>query len=261
MSIFTHGDICRYICTYLSFEDTCMFRRCSWDLHTFITGNLFYERKTAYLKNLSVTPSRIMAFTPDIDYRRYLKKRGWRAICPAGGLQSICSRNVKLARYLMKTQPDKLYGGHYRILMRTKNRELIDLSVEMTYPSIRRLLFEEILLTRDDELISWFEEKHVGDRLFEWILELRPIHLHQHYLGGAMEIMWKRYGLQYRHLFYPRADTVTGKLLEHDVLFAVDKGIFSCRVNKEDINDNSYITYMLRQYGYIEEGDYYIRRD
>ena len=262
MSIFSHGDICRYICRYLSFDDMCMFRRCTQRLHSFISNNFYYDLKTQYLMNLHIWPSQIMGFTTDIKYRRYLKKKGWRAICTNYRLQLICQHSVKLALYVMKTHREKMYGGSYVILIRTKDRQLIDLSVKSSYPCQLGSLFREILWINDDELIQWFEDMYVGDQLAHLITESRPTHEYMSPLGGHIEIMWKRYGNRYRSLFYPRTDCVLGTLLTNDVIFALSKNIMSCRVNKHTLSRaDDYIAAYFRVYGYIEEGDYFVKYD
>lgn len=262
MTIFTHGDICRHICGYLSFEDICMFRRCNKYLRTYISGTYFYNLKTTYLMSLRIWPSQIMGVTTDINYRRYLKKRGWRAICTNYRLQLICQYNVKLALYIMKTHREKIYGGSYSVLLRTKNRQLIDLSVQSSYPCQLGSLFREILWINDDELIQWFEDKHVGSQLAHLITESRPTHEYISPLGGYVEIMWKRYGSCYRSLFYPRTDCVLGTLLTNDVIFALDKEIMSRRVNKNTLSQHAnYLAGIFISHGYVDDGDYFVKRD
>ena len=262
MSIFNHGDICRYICRYLSLEHICMFRRCSRQLRIFLSGKFLYDRKTAYLRNIGVMPSQIMGFTMDINYRRYLKKRGCRAICPSYRLIPICQLNIKLARHLMKTKPDELYGGHYARLMITKDHELIDLSVKLSRPHQLTHLFQEILNTDDDKLIKWFEDNYIGDQLKRLILEIRPVMEYQSAIGGPVEIMWRRYGDCLRSLFDPRPDLFTGKLLTNDIIFALSKGILPHRVDKCELNiDNRHLLLQFRQYGYIDKCDHFVKRD
>ena len=259
MSIFSHGDICRHICRYLSFQDMCMFRRCTRHLRIFISGNFLYDRKTTYLGSMYVGPSQIMGFTTDINYRRYLKKRGWRAICPSYYLP-LRTSNIALTRYLMRTLPDKLYGEDYGFLMKAKDRELIDLSVKLTRPDQLVSLFKEILLTEDDELIQWFEDKHVGDQLEALIVESRPTTIYHASSDVPIETIWKRYGARYRSLFQPRRDKVTGMLITADVVFALERKILSRRINKIDVN-SMLIYHVFGKSDYIEEDDCFVKRD
>ena len=266
MSIFNNGDICRHICTYLSFEDTCMFRRCNRDLHTYISGNFFYDRKTACLTDLHVSHINIMGFTMDVNYRRYLKKKGCRQICQDFYLSFICDSDVKIARYIMKTKSDKLYGKDHTRHMRKKDRELIDLSVKLSCPDQLGKLFREILRTKDDDLITWFETKYVGDQLEKLILENRPDYGYGPLIiDEPADIMWDRYGSQYRHLFLPRKDDVTGKLKYYDVIFALKKRLLPDRVIKQDVTNDVtndvYMRFMFRHHGYVEEGDCFVKHD
>lgn len=155
-----------------------------------------------------------------------------------------------------------MYGGSYDILIRTKDRRLIDLSVKSSYPCQLGSLFGETLWINDDELIQWFEDMYVGDQLAHLITESRPTHEYMSPLGGYVEIMWKRYGNRYRSLFYPRTDCVLGTLLTNDVIFALDKNIMSCRVNKHTLSrSDDYITRKFTSHGYVDEGDYFVKYD
>ena len=207
MSILNHGDICRYICGYLLLGDICMFRRCNKYLRTYISGNFFYDKKTMYLMDLEISPSEIMGFTTDINYQQYLINVFLLFdVLKDSYLTSVSYTDVKIARYLMKTQPDKLYGEDHSGHMYSKDHHLIDLSVKLSLPDQLGSLFKEIVKTKDKDLISWFESKYVGDQLEKLILENR---FDYHCGSGGSNVMWDHYGSQYEHLFFSRQDDIT----------------------------------------------------
>ena len=249
MSIFNHGDICRYICGYLDLNDICMFRRCNRQLRTIISRKFFYERKTDYLLKLPLTPSEIMGITTDDGLRRYCKQKGWRATCPHYRFHSLTYlKDLQFVRYLLKTKSSKLSGGVFGHLMRTKDRHLIDLAILLCPQNHLHMMLSEILLTQDEPLIQWFEEKHLGNKLEQVVLD-----------GRCCDGIWNRYHSQYRHCFEPSKDPTTGRYRSEDVTLSLPRGIFPQRVRKSHLNIDTYVEWCFRYYGYVEEEDYYVK--
>ena len=289
MSIFNYGDICRYICSYLSLDDICMFRRCNHQLHLFISGNFFYDLKTQYLIYL-IRPSQMMGIVRDIGYRRYLKKKGWRAICHNYHIALMTAeydQDIKLVRYILKTKFDKLGGRDPSYLVRTRSREIIDLAVKLgplgvglsqsspqdaparfasqtlAGASYLDRMLKEILVTRDEALIQWFEDKHIGDKIGEMIKHRRQGISYVNYLEWR-DLLWERYSSRYRHYFYPVTDPITGKLPSEDVIFALRKRILSHKVYTRDfftgdVNFDAYMITCFEECGYVYEGEYFIK--
>ena len=257
MTIFNHGDICRYICRYLSIESICMFRRCNRQLGMFLSGSFLYDRKTTYLKDSFFKPSEIMIFTMDIGYRRYLKKRGWRAIAPLHCLQWITTRDMKLFRYIIKAKPQVLRQHCSLDLVRTKDRELIDLYRRMCHSEELAFLFRQILDKgkSDDELIEWFAQRHIT---LDFWTQVRKCDNYSTFESKLEEWMWNNYGPKF---FSPVENLRTNKLQVGDVLFALDKGILSRRVYRHDLHDPSYYVHHFVRHGYVERGNYFIKYD
>ncbi len=253
MSIFNTGDIWWYICEYLSFDDLCMFRRCNRALHTYISGNYFYDRKTKCLRDLKLSPSEIMGVTRDPGYRRYCKKKQWRAICPNYRFHSLTHvKDIKFVRYLLKTKSSQLSGQGllFNHLIPTKDRGLIGLIMKLTPENCLINMFLYVLDTQDEELILWFEEKHIGDKLEQVVLD-----------GHTYTSIWKRYHDQYPHCFVISKDPATGRYRTGEVVSALQHGIFVNRVHKDTLNLDSYIEWALLCYGYTSEGDYYVKHN
>ena len=228
MSIFNIGDICRDICGYLSFDDMCMFRRCNRALHTYISGNYFYDRKTKCLSDLLLRPSDIMGVTRDVGYRRYCKKKQWRAICPNYRFHSLTHvKDIRFVRYLLKTKGAQLSRQCllFNHLIPTKDRRLIDSVMKLTPENHLINMFLSVLHERDEELILWFEEKHIGDKLEQIVLE-----------GHTYTSIWKRYYDRYPHCFGISKDPATGRYRTEEVVFALKQGRFVKRVHKNSLN-------------------------
>ncbi len=162
----------------------------------------------------------------------------------------------------MRTHSDKLRGKYCADLMKTKDREIIDISVKLTPYDRLHMLFREIMITGDDELIRWFEEKHIGDKIEQMIWANKPncVYSNNPYMS-VWRRMWERYGSRYRHIFYPSTDPNTCKLLCSDVIVALESKILSRRVFKGDVNNYIHVQWAFQEHGYNSEKDYYILRE
>ena len=252
MSVFTHRDVCRYICGYLDLNDICMFRRCNKRLRIIISGKFFYDRKTDYLLKLPLTPSEIMGVTRDGGYRRYCKQKGWRATCPEYKFAWLTHlKDPQFVRYLLRTKDIHSASGiSLNHLIRTKDRVIIDLTMKLVAQDRLWIILDEILVTQDEELIIWFEEKYLGDKLEQVIID-----------GRGYDSIQKRYRSQYCHCFAPVADPTTGRYCGEDIILALQRGTLHLRVHKSHLNIDTYMEWCFRCYGYIEEGDYYVKRN
>lgn len=272
MSIFLNRDICSLIYQRLTFEDVCMFRRCSRRMYSYLPKKIFYERKTDHLLK-TFRPSQIMGFTTDIDYRRYLKKKGWRAINRSCWSHKLSFIDAKLIRYVMAEPKFKCYG-FYSYLSRTCDRRLIDLCIykhddEYHGDHCREVLMGIISLC-NNELCDWFETKYMNSDPVLW-QKREKIAVERLLIGlyhsipdiraydtpGMKEFLYQRYGDKYINSFMPYPDEINIQRFIRDL----QQGLMPKRIHLSSISLPDLLEPYFLDHGYVKEGNYLVLND
>lgn len=274
-SVFHVSDLIHLIADYLDFESLSFFRRCNKAIRRSTSGNLFYEKQTVHLQDRGFYPSAILKYSTDFNYRRYCKKRGWRAISnnwkilfayrpnPTDG----CPRKLFYATFNAPNPPRKLSYLGRRDLSRDygilKYRDPKTTSVDwykyqialfMTFTTPKHLssLLSSISKIKSRKVFEWFQEHYLTFELLEKVL--KPQKEYQYDASDAFAIkewLCDQTGLKYIRFFGVNTryseqasclglsswsrDLPEGQIYYYDFIFALHNKILATSFPKKHI--------------------------